>query len=124
MIKTQPSGETYKEAKKGTRIVADNRDDYVVVSDSYENLAPAGPQGVKREKPEASSKPIAQSSEPLDIPSSPEEPLRKNASKRKPSEDAPLPPPPKKVAKVARIGKKSNLDAIAAKFSPGTIFIL
>ena len=107
---------TAGDAKKGKRLTSDLWDDYIVVSDSLEGLAPIGLRKPKKEPADSSFNPASDPAEPLEIPSDPEVELVHRVAKRKQVEDAPPPPPPKKFA---RIGKKSNLDALAAKISPG-----
>ena len=103
------------EAKKGKPLCSNLWNDYVLVSDSLEGLAPIGLRKPKKEPVDSSSIPASNPEEPLEIPSDPEVELVHRVTKRKHTEDAP-PPPPKMLA---RIEKKSNLDAPATKISPG-----
>ena len=115
-----PQEDNPKGAKKGKRVVPDTWCNYVVVSDSWDGLAPAGPRKPKKEKADPAVLP-ANPDEPLEIPSSPEVNLIHRVTKRKETSAAgPAPPPAKKQA-TSRIGKRSNLDRLASKFSPGNI---
>ena len=116
---TAPQPEKPQPTKKGKRVVPDSWCDYVVVSDSWDGLAPAALRKPKKEKVEVEAPP-SKPDEPLDIPSSPEVGLITRESKRKETSPAAAPtPPPSKKQATSRIGKRGNLDKVAGQFSAG-----
>ncbi|KAF5813603.1 hypothetical protein HanRHA438_Chr03g0111631 [Helianthus annuus] len=106
-----------EEKKKGTRLVSEPWCDYVVVSDTLEGLAPVVVRKPKAEPRDTADIPVSNADDPTDLESCPEPLLRTKAVKRKQLEGEAATQPAKKITR-KKIGKKGNLDALAAKLSP------
>ncbi|KAM0045739.1 hypothetical protein Hdeb2414_s0009g00307531 [Helianthus debilis subsp. tardiflorus] len=107
-----------EEKKKGTRLVSEPWCDYVVVSDTLEGLAAVAVRKPKAEPRDTADIPASNPGDPIDLESSPEPLVRTKAVKRKQPEGGATAQPVKKIGR-KKISKKGNLDALAAKLSPG-----
>ncbi|KAF5797853.1 hypothetical protein HanRHA438_Chr07g0296331 [Helianthus annuus] len=105
------------EKKKGMCLVSDSWCNYIAVSDSLEGLALIGLRKPKAEPQVSADIPASNPDDPIDLDSSPEPLKRLKADKRKRPEGGAAAQPVTKMAR-KKIGKKGNLDAFAAKFSP------
>ncbi|KAJ0835144.1 hypothetical protein HanRHA438_Chr16g0751791 [Helianthus annuus] len=106
--------------KKGTRRSPDPWCGYVVVSDSLEGLTPA--VNVRRPKPEprdTADIPPSNPNDPIDLESSPEHLVQRNAGKRKQADTDAEGQPPNKIQR-KKITRKGNLDAFISESAPKT----
>ncbi|MFS7918813.1 hypothetical protein Hanom_Chr03g00205551 [Helianthus anomalus] len=112
--KVQPSrGRNVGGEKKVTCRSSDFWCDYVMVSDSLEDLAPAVVRRPKPEPKDTSDIPPSNPDDHIDLESSPERLLRKKAGKRKQSDVDAEGQSAKKVQK-KKITRRGNLDAFTA----------
>ncbi|KAF5763824.1 hypothetical protein HanXRQr2_Chr15g0684941 [Helianthus annuus] len=107
-----------EEKKKGTRLVSEPWCNYVVVFDTLEGLAHVAVKKPKPEPRDTADIPLPNPDDPIDVESSPEPLVRTKVVKRKQPEGEAAAQPAKKITR-KNIGKKGNLDAFVAKFSPG-----
>ncbi|KAM0039945.1 hypothetical protein Hdeb2414_s0012g00387921 [Helianthus debilis subsp. tardiflorus] len=112
-----PKAKVQREEKKGTRRFSESWCAYIVVFDTLEGLAPVALRKPKAEPRDTADIPASNPDDPIDLESSPEPLWRTKAVKRKPESEAVAQPAKKMIRK--KISKKGNLDALAAKFSPG-----
>ncbi|MFS7905762.1 hypothetical protein Hanom_Chr01g00051481 [Helianthus anomalus] len=96
--------------KKGTRRSFDSCCDYVVVSDSLEDLAPIVIKRPKLEQKDVADIPPSNPDDPIDVESSPEHLLRKKTGKRK-QDDTEAEGQPEKKVRRKKITRRGNLDA-------------
>ncbi|KAM0010592.1 hypothetical protein Hdeb2414_s0072g00774061 [Helianthus debilis subsp. tardiflorus] len=109
--KAQPSkGKKCVSSEEGMRRSSDSWCDYVVVSDSLEDLAPVVIRRPKPEPKDAADIPPSNPDDPIDVESSPEHLLRKKAGKRKQDDTEADGQPEKKVLR-KKITRRGNLDA-------------
>ncbi|MFS7998182.1 hypothetical protein Hanom_Chr12g01150721 [Helianthus anomalus] len=101
-------------AGAGTRHSSDSCGDYVVVSDSLEDLAPAVVRKPKPEPWDTADIPASNPDDPINLESSPEHLLRKKAGKRKQADVGAEGQPEKKVRR-KKITRRGNLDAFIVK---------
>ncbi|MFS8034087.1 hypothetical protein Hanom_Chr17g01577081 [Helianthus anomalus] len=99
---------------KGKRHSSDSWCDYVVVSDSLEDLAPAVVRRPKSEPRDTVDIPPSNPDDPIDLESSPVHLLRKKSGKRKQTGTGAEGQPVKKVQK-KKITRRGNLDAFITK---------
>ncbi|MFS7945422.1 hypothetical protein Hanom_Chr06g00524111 [Helianthus anomalus] len=100
--------------KKGMHHFSDSWCDYVVVSDSLEGLAPAVVRKPKPEPRDTADIPPSNPDDPIDLESSPEHLLRKNAGKKNQADVEAEGQHDKKVRR-KKITRRGNLDAFISK---------